>query len=159
GVMIETPSAAIIADILARESDFFSIGTNDLIQYALAIDRGNESVSYLYEPFHPAILGLIRGVAEAAARLGRRVSVCGEMAANPLSAVMLVGLGITELSMTPASIPGVKQILRSVSVAEARAIVEEALRLDTAAEIEETVRRRIRAAAPADLAGPIQGGS
>jgi len=140
GVMIEVPSAAIIADRLAAEVDFLAIGTNDLIQYALAIDRGNAAVSYLYDPFHPAILRLIAGVQEAAARLGRPVSVCGEMAADPLAAAVLVGLGVNELSMNPAAIPAVKQMVRSLSLRRARAAVEEVLRLDTATAIRERMR-------------------
>lgn len=140
GVMIEVPSAAIIADRIAPEVDFLSIGTNDLIQYVLAIDRGNAAVSYLYDPFHPAILRLIGGVLEAAARIGRPVSVCGEMASDPLAAAALVGLGVTELSMNPAAIPAVKQMIRSLSLRRARAVVEEALRLDTAAAIRDRLR-------------------
>ncbi len=148
GIMIEVPAAALIVDRLAPEVDFFSIGTNDLIQYSLAIDRGNESVSYLYQPLHPAILGLIRGVVEAAARAGRRVSVCGEMAASPVSAVVLIGLGITELSMNPAAIPTVKQVIRALSAADARALVEEALRLDSAEEVEALARIRVAELVP-----------
>ena len=148
GIMIEVPAAALIVDRLAPEVDFFSIGTNDLIQYALAIDRGNESVSYLYQPLHPAILGLIRGVVEAAARAGRRVSVCGEMAASPVSAVVLIGLGITELSMNPAAIPTVKQVIRALSAADARVLAEEALRLDSAEEVEALARIRVAELVP-----------
>lgn len=148
GVMIEVPAAALIADRLAREVDFFSIGTNDLIQYALAIDRGNESVSYLYHPLHPAILHLVRRVVEAAAHRGLRVSVCGEMASNPVTAVVLIGLGITELSMNPAAIPSVKQVIRALSLADARALVEEALRLDSAESIEELAKRKVEALVP-----------
>jgi phosphoenolpyruvate-protein phosphotransferase (PTS system enzyme I) len=150
GIMIEVPAAALIAERLAREVDFFSIGTNDLIQYALAIDRGNEAVAYLYEPLHPAILVLIRRVAEAAGAAGVSVSVCGEMAANPVAVVVLLGLGITELSMNPASIPPVKNLIRGLSIAESRAAVEEALRLDTAAEVDAAVRRRIPALSPTE---------
>jgi phosphotransferase system enzyme I (PtsI) len=152
GTMIEVPAAALIAERLAPEVDFFSVGTNDLIQYVLAIDRGNELVSYLYQPLHPAVLGLLRRVVEAAERLGRRVSVCGEMAANPLSAAVLIGLGITDLSMRPVSIPAVKQVVRGLPFREARAIVDEAMRLDTAEEIESAVRRRLEAVVPAEKA-------
>jgi phosphotransferase system enzyme I (PtsI) len=150
GVMIEVPAAALIADRLAEQVDFFSIGTNDLIQYALAIDRGNESVSYLYQPLHPAILRLLRGVVDAAARRGLRLSVCGEMAARPAAAVVLIGLGITELSMNPAAIPSVKQTIRALGLNEARGLVEEAMRLDSAEAIEELVRRRIQELVPID---------
>ncbi|MEK7283790.1 MAG: phosphoenolpyruvate--protein phosphotransferase [Acidobacteriota bacterium] len=155
GIMIEVPAAALIADRLAREVDFFSIGTNDLIQYALAIDRGNESVAYLYQPLHPAILGLVRRVVEAAERTGVRVSVCGEMAASPVAAVILVGLGVTELSMNPAAIPSVKQVIRAIRLADARSLVEEALRLDTAGAIEELARRRVAALVPAEPAAAM----
>ncbi|HKB07511.1 MAG TPA: phosphoenolpyruvate--protein phosphotransferase, partial [Candidatus Polarisedimenticolia bacterium] len=148
GVMVEVPAAALIADRLAREVDFFAIGTNDLIQYALAIDRGNESVSYLYQPLHPAILDLVRRIVDAAAHHGLRVSVCGEMAANPAAAVILVGLGISELSMNPAAIPSVKQVIRAMSLADARALVEEALRLDSAEAIGELARRAVEAWLP-----------
>jgi len=148
GIMIEVPAAALIAERLAREVDFFSIGTNDLIQYALAIDRGNESVSYLYQPLHPAILELIRRVVEAAGRAGRRVSVCGEMAANPVSAMVLIGLGITELSMNPAAIPSVKQVIRALSASDARALVQESLGLDSAEAVEELARRRLAELVP-----------
>ncbi len=150
GIMIEVPAAALIAERLAREVDFFSIGTNDLIQYALAIDRGNESVSYLYQPLHPAILELVRRVVEAAGRAGRRVSVCGEMAASPVSAMMLVGLGITELSMNPAAIPTVKQVIRALSASDARALAHEALGLGDAAAVEELARRRLAELAPTE---------
>jgi phosphoenolpyruvate-protein phosphotransferase (PTS system enzyme I) len=143
GVMIEVPAAALIADRLALEVDFFSIGTNDLIQYALAIDRANLSVSYLYRPLHPAILLLIRRVVDAGARRGLRVAVCGEMASDPVCAVTLIGLGITELSMTPSAIPAVKQIIRGLSSRQVRSIVEEALERSTAAEIEESIRERV----------------
>jgi phosphotransferase system enzyme I (PtsI) len=155
--MIEVPAAALAADRLAREVDFFSIGTNDLIQYTLAIDRGNESVAYLYQPLHPAILDLIRRVVEAAGRNGVRVSVCGEMAASPVSAVILAGLGVTELSMNPAAIPSVKQVIRAIRLADARALVEEALRLDSPGEIEALARQRVAELAPAEPAAALGG--
>ncbi|MEE9292701.1 MAG: phosphoenolpyruvate--protein phosphotransferase [Acidobacteriota bacterium] len=155
GIMMEVPGAIIMADRLAREVDFFSVGTNDLIQYTLAVDRTNESVSFLYRPLHPAILRLLRRVTEASERSGIRVSVCGEMAAEPMSAVVLAGLGFRELSMTPSAIPGVKEVLRSVSMREARSIVEEAMSLDTVGEIEVRVRRRVLDLLPAEYACPI----
>ena len=158
GVMIEVPAAALIADRLAREVDFFSIGTNDLIQYALAIDRGNESVSYLYQPLHPAILRLLRGVADAAARRGLRVSVCGEMAARPTAAVILIGLGITELSMNPAAIPSIKHVIRALALIDARALAEEAMTLDSPQAIEEMVRRKIQSFVPRDAAAAMEVG-
>jgi phosphoenolpyruvate-protein phosphotransferase (PTS system enzyme I) len=141
GTMIEVPSASITADILAREVDFFSIGTNDLIQYALAIDRINEHVSYLYEPLHPAILRMIRFVLQGAQSGGIPVAVCGEMAADPAYVMILMGMGLREFSMTPASIPKLKKLLRGVRVEETRALAEEAFQYATASEIEACVRR------------------
>jgi phosphotransferase system enzyme I (PtsI) len=148
GIMIEVPAAALIADRLAGEVDFFSIGTNDLIQYVLAIDRGNAAVSYLYQPLHPAILGMIRNVVEVAAARGVRTAVCGEMAADPMAAAVLIGLGVTELSMNPAAIPAVKQMIRSVTAADCRAIADGSLKLGTVTEVEEFVRRRVLAMLP-----------
>ncbi|HVK78356.1 MAG TPA: putative PEP-binding protein, partial [Kofleriaceae bacterium] len=139
GIMIEMPSAALIADLLARETDFFSIGTNDLIQYTMAVDRVNELVSYLYEPLHPALLRLIRDVARAAKAGGIPVSICGEMAADPLVAPVLVGLGIHELSMSAVSIPEVKGVLRATTLWELERLVERVLQLPTAGEIRDAV--------------------
>ena len=137
--MIEVPSAALIADILATESDFFAIGTNDLIQYSLAIDRSNENVSYLYEPLHPALLRLIKGVIDAGKRAGIPVSMCGEMAADPIYAVVLLGLGLELFSMNPSSIPVIKNVIRAVRYRDCRRIAEMALQKRTAQEIEEFV--------------------
>src|SRR5216684_1498096 len=139
GIMIEVPSAAVIADILANESDFFAIWTNDLIQYSLAIDRSKENVSYLYEPLHPALLRLIKGVIDAGKRAGIPVSMCGEMAADPLFAVVLLGLGLEIFSMNPSSIPVIKNIVRSVRYRDCRRIAEVALTKKTAQEIEELI--------------------
>ncbi|HUP50716.1 MAG TPA: phosphoenolpyruvate--protein phosphotransferase [Thermoanaerobaculia bacterium] len=139
GIMIEVPSAAIIADLLASEADFFAIGTNDLIQYSLAIDRSNENVSYLYEPLHPALLRLIKSVIEAGKRGGIPVSLCGEMAADPIYAVVLLGLGLEVFSMNPSNIPLVKNVIRSVRYRDCRRIAEIALQKKTAQEIEEFV--------------------
>jgi phosphotransferase system enzyme I (PtsI) len=141
GAMVEIPSASITADILAREVDFFSIGTNDLIQYALAIDRVNEHVSYLYEPLHPAILRVIRGVVQAGERDGIPVAVCGEMAAEPAYVMILMGLGIQEFSMNPSSIPKVKKVLRMSHFEDTQALAEKVLQLSTASEIERYVRQ------------------
>lgn len=137
GIMIEVPSAVAMADILARHVDFFSIGTNDLIQYSLAIDRINEHVAYMYQPFHPAILRMIRQVVKAARSAGIPVAVCGEMAGDPLSAFILLGLGVDDLSMSPWSMPVVKNIIRSVSMREAKADLRRILQLDTAAKVRE----------------------
>src|SRR2546428_929375 len=139
GIMVEVPSAAMIADILAREVDFFAIGTNDLIQYSLAIDRANESVSYLYEPLHPALLRLIKNILDAGKAAGIPVSMCGEMAADPIYAVVLIGLGLEIFSMNPSSIPIIKNIARSVRYRDCRRIAEMALQKKTAQEIEEFV--------------------
>jgi len=151
GAMIEIPSASVIADALAHEVDFFSIGTNDLIQYALAIDRVNELVSYLYEPLHPAILRMIRGIVEAGHRAGIEVCICGEMAADPAYILILLGMGLDELSMTPFYIPRVKKILRTSSYEEAKQLLDEAYQLSTAAEIEEYVKKKMAERFPDDF--------
>lgn len=139
GIMIEVPSAVIMADVLAREAEFFSIGTNDLIQYTLAIDRGNRSLAPLASPFHPAILRMIRQVARAASPHGVPVALCGAMASDPLAAVLLVGLGLRELSMEAAAIPEIKEALRRVTTADCERAAEAALALDTADAVEELV--------------------
>src|SRR5256886_6090978 len=139
GIMVEVPSAALIADILAEESDFFAIGTNDLIQYSLAIARSNENVSYLYEPLHPALLRLIKGIIDAGKRAGIPVSMCGEMAADPISALILIGLGLDIFSMNPSAIPAIKNVVRSVRYRDCRRIAETALQKRTAQEIEEFI--------------------
>jgi phosphotransferase system enzyme I (PtsI) len=139
GIMVEVPSAALIADHLAEESDFFAIGTNDLIQYSLAIDRSNENVSYLYEPLHPAILRLVKMIIDAGKRAGIPVSMCGEMAADPIYAIVLIGLGLEVFSMNPSSVPVIKNIVRSVRYRDCRRIAETALEKKTAQEIEEFI--------------------
>ena len=144
GIMIEVPSAVTIADILAKEVDYFSIGTNDLIQYSLAIDRVNEAVTHLYQPLHPAVLRLIRNVAKAAHQVGIRVAMCGEMAGEPLYVPILLGLELDDLSMNVLSIFRVKKILRAYTYRECKELVEEALQLATPEEIEELVRANLR---------------
>jgi phosphoenolpyruvate-protein phosphotransferase (PTS system enzyme I) len=143
GIMIEIPSAAIVADLLAQEVGFFSIGTNDLIQYSLAIDRVNEHVSYLYEPLHPAILRLIRRVVEAGHDAGIPVSMCGEMAGEPFYAYALLGFGLDELSMNAAAIPRVKRILRKSVAYEAKEFAGSLLLHATAAEIGRALRKKV----------------
>ncbi len=143
GINLEVPSAAIVADILAAEVDFFSVGTNDLIQYLLAVDRTDPRVSSLYEPLHPAVLRTLEQVARAAQAYDRPLSVCGEMAGQPVEAVLLVGLGFRELSMAPSAIPRVKAALRAVKAAEARALAKRCLSLPTCEEITATVRREL----------------
>lgn len=139
GVMIETPSAAVIADLLAGECDFLSIGTNDLIQYALAADREDEHVGYLYHPLHPAILRVLRETVTAAARLGKPIAMCGDMAGDPMLAWILVGLGLRNLSMAPRQIPLVKSIIRATDVTEAERLLGQAMTMCTETEIEELV--------------------
>jgi phosphotransferase system enzyme I (PtsI) len=139
GIMVEVPSAVIMADVLAREAEFFSIGTNDLIQYTLAIDRANQALAPLASPFHPAILRMIRQAARAAGARGVPVALCGAMASDPLAAVLLVGLGIRELSMEAAAIPEIKEALRRVTTADCERTAEAALALDTAEAVEHLV--------------------
>ena len=136
GVMIEIPAAAYTADLLAREVDFFTIGTNDLIQYCLAVDRADERVSQLYEPLHPAILRIILMVRRAAGRRQIPVSLCGEMASDPALLTLLVGLGLREFSMTPGAIPVAKQVLSELRSDELRAVARRILRLATIEDIE-----------------------
>ncbi|HPC74330.1 MAG TPA: phosphoenolpyruvate--protein phosphotransferase [Syntrophales bacterium] len=140
GIMVEVPSAVVVADSLAREVDFFSIGTNDLIQYTLAIDRVNERVSYLYEPLHPAVLRLIKRVVDAGHHAGIEVAMCGEMAGEPLYTMVLLGLELDELSMNALVIPRVKKIIQEVNMKECRALLKKVLTMSTAAEIEYFVR-------------------
>jgi len=143
GVNLEVPSAALVADLLAPEVDFFSVGTNDLIQYLLAVDRTDPRVSSLYEPLHPAVLRTLSGIAAAARAHDRPLSVCGEMAGQPTEAVLLVGLGIRALSMAPSAIPRVKEALRAVRAEDARALADRCLGLATCGEIEAVVREAL----------------
>ena len=143
GVMLEVPAAAAMADVMLKEVDYVSIGTNDLIQYYLAVDRSNEFVTYLYKPFHPAVLRLIRSVIQAARRAEKDVVVCGEMAADTLAAIVLLGFGLRTFSMNPIFIPRIKKVLRSVECRTAEKIVEETLKLRSAQEIEEYVVEEI----------------
>jgi phosphotransferase system enzyme I (PtsI) len=151
GVMIETPSAAVIADLLVEECDFLSIGTNDLIQYALAADRQDEHVGYLYHPLHPAILRLIKTVTGAAKRAGKPVAMCGDMAGDPRFCWVLLGLGLRSLSMAPRQIPRVKSIVRATRIASAEKLTEEILRLRTEDEVEELVNRVMKERFPVEF--------
>ena len=135
GAMIEIPSAAMTADILAKECGFFSVGTNDLIQYLLAIDRGNERIAHLYEPTHPAVVRTLKHIVDEAHKRGVTVSVCGEMAGDPVFAPLLLGLGVDALSMSPAWLPSVKYMVRAMTMADARALAAEALTLTSPKEI------------------------
>lgn len=136
GSMIEIPSAAVAADLLAKECDFFSVGTNDLIQYLLAIDRVNDRIAHLYEPTHPAVLRTLRHIVVEAHRAKIKVSVCGEMAGDPIYVPLLFGLGIDELSMTPPLLPAAKYILRNMTLADARKLAQQALAMDSAKTIQ-----------------------
>lgn len=144
GIMVEIPSAAVTADILAKEVDFFSIGTNDLTQYTLAVDRMNEHVKEYYQPFHPAILRLVKMVIDAAHKEGKFAAMCGEMAGDPLAAVILLGLGLDEFSMSATSIPEIKNIIRNVEYEKAKEIAEKALNMSEAREIEKMMKDVIK---------------
>ena len=135
GMMIEVPAAAVISPILVKYVDFFSIGTNDLCQYTLAVDRMNENIGYLYQPLHPAVLRLIKTVIDASHAQGKFTGMCGEMGGDPMATMILLGLGLDEFSMTASSIPLIKNIVRSVSKAECEGIAAKALEMDTAEEI------------------------
>ncbi len=137
GIMIEVPSAVAVADLLAREVDFFSIGTNDLVQYALAIDRVNENVAHLYEPLHPAILRMIKQAADAGRQAGISVSLCGELAGEPLYIPILLGFELDSLSMNPLAVPRVKKIIRNASIEESKDYLNEVLNFTTAGQINE----------------------
>ena len=140
GAMIEVPSAVIMADILAREVDFFSIGTNDLIQYSLAIDRVNKQVSHLYQPLHPAVLRMVRRVVEAARGAGIQVYMCGEMAGDPVNLPVLLGMELDAISMNPISIPAIKMLVRLVSLKESKLLLDEALKQPTATEVVKVIQ-------------------
>ncbi|MGQ9589543.1 MAG: phosphoenolpyruvate--protein phosphotransferase [Planctomycetota bacterium] len=144
GIMVEVPSTALLADVFAKEVDFFSIGTNDLIQYSMAVDRVNERVAHLYQPGHPAILKLIRAVVEAGRRHGIGVSICGEMCGEPIFATVLLGLGLRSLSVSPISIPMVKRLIRSLSMSDAEEVARTCLSYETAAETQEFLESRVR---------------
>jgi phosphotransferase system enzyme I (PtsI) len=148
GTMIEVPSAAILADELAREVNFFSIGTNDLVQYTLAADRTNETVASLYNPGDPAVLKLIEVVVRAARTHNVEVSVCGEMSGEPIYTLLLLGMGLRQLSVTPHNIPEIKKIIRSSTLEEATQVAQEALRLETARDVNNYLREQTRRILP-----------
>ena len=148
GVMIETPAAALSAGSFAREADFFSIGTNDLIQYTIAVDRTNERVGHLYRPGHPAVLALIKNTVEAAARENIPVSVCGQTAEDILMAPLLIGLGVNELSMSVGAMPVLRRLIRQMSMNECRQLVDQALKCDSSAEVLALSRKMILRCAP-----------
>jgi len=143
GMMVETPSAVMMADIFAREVDFFSVGSNDLIQYTLAVDRSDPKTASLYQPHHPAVLRSLKTVVDAAHAEKIWVGICGEMAADPMSTILLVGLGFDELSVSPYLVPKVKTIVRSLIHADAQALVEQALRLESSSAVQALVLSRM----------------
>jgi phosphotransferase system enzyme I (PtsI) len=155
GIMIETPSAAIIAELLAREVDYFSVGTNDLIQYCLAVDRGNEHVAYLYEHPHPAVLRVLRMICNAAKNAGIPVGMCGEMAADPLYSLVLLGLGFDELSMDAHCIPRVKRIIRQVRREDGERLLGDLLKLATTQEVTQRLEEEMNRRFPEIFVPPV----
>jgi len=139
--MIEIPSAAILADSFAREADFLSIGTNDLVQYTLAADRTSQALAHLATPYDPSVLRLVHGVAAAGRRRDRVVSLCGEMASEPLGAILLVGLGLRDLSMESSSVPEIKEAIHRVTLDEAEAVAKAVLEMDTADAVTSELER------------------
>lgn len=144
GIMIEVPSAAICSDVLSRSADFFSIGTNDLTQYTMAVDRGNEKVAYLHDPYNPAVLRLIKMTIDAAKRAEIDVSLCGEMGADPSAAILLVGMGLRELSMSAVSIPGVKSFLMSQKLEDAEAMAAAVMKMTSSSEVTTYIANRFK---------------
>ena len=138
----------MIADILARKVNFFSIGTNDLIQYTIAVDRGNEKVAYLHDQFHPAVLRLVRHIIEEGHKEGITVGMCGEMASDPLAIPLLLGFGLDEFSMSAVSIPAAKQVLRSLNYADVKEIARKAAGMESSSEITEYIRGYLADKAP-----------
>jgi len=155
GAMIEVPSAALTSDILAKEVDFFSIGTNDLIQYSLAVDRVNEKIAYLYEPAHPAVLRLIKSVIENGHNAGLWVGMCGEMAGDIVMTMILLGLGLDEFSTSPIATPEIKRIIRSVTVRQAKEVAQGAIALPTGMEVEKFAKKKLKEIVP-DLAIEVE---
>ncbi|HSW40130.1 MAG TPA: phosphoenolpyruvate--protein phosphotransferase [Acidobacteriota bacterium] len=151
GVMIEVPAAVVSLESLAKESDFLCVGTNDLIQYMMAVDRGNARVAYLFQPLHPSILSSLARISEVAAKLNKPVRICGEISSNPFFAVLLLGMGFTQLSMNPLSIPVVRNVVREVSMEDCRRIARETLLFVTAREVHEFLVREISGLIPWDL--------
>ena len=145
GIMVETPAAAVISPLLAQYVDFFSIGTNDLIQYTLAVDRGNAQIAHLYNPFNPAVLRLIQRTIQSAREHGIWAGMCGEMASDPYAAIILLGMGITELSMSAPSIPRVKEMIRSVTSAQAKELLDDIMKMEHGVEIRTYLHKVLKA--------------
>ena len=141
--MIETPAAAMEIDLLAAEADFFSVGTNDLIQYLLAVDRTNELVSYLYNPLHPSVIRILKQIMDMAEKFGKEVTLCGEMAGEPLYLLILIAMGFNRLSMNPASIPKLKKILRMTRLTDAQKLLSEVLTTDSYKENERILENKM----------------
>lgn len=156
GAMIEVPSAALTTDILAGKVDFFSIGTNDLIQYALAVDRVNEKIAYLYEPAHPAVLRLIKNIINNGHKNGIWVGMCGEMAGEPALALLLLGLGLDEFSTSPIVLPEIKKVIRAVTLEQAEEVARKALTLSTGTEVEAYINSRLKEFAPELVVGGMK---
>jgi phosphotransferase system enzyme I (PtsI) len=146
--MIEVPSAALMADQIAREVDFVSIGTNDLVQYTLAADRTNEQMASIYSPADPAVLRLVRMVIDAGRETGIDVTACGEMSSEPIYTLLLIGMGLTRLSATPHSIPEIKKLIRSIALADAVQVANEAVRHETSRDVTSFLREQARRLAP-----------
>src|SRR5690606_31665383 len=144
GAMVETPAAALLAAELAGHVDFFSIGTNDLVQYTLAVDRGTSRLAALYNPFHPAVVRLLHSVAGAGRAAGIEVGVCGEFAANPLGAFLLIGMGVHSLSVGPSALAEIKKVIRSVDQSQARLAVDRVLAAASPREVEEILIDALR---------------
>jgi phosphotransferase system enzyme I (PtsI) len=153
--MIEVPSAALTSDVLAKEADFFSIGTNDLIQYVVAADRVNEKIAYLYEPTHPGVLRLIKNIIDSGHAAGIWVGMCGEMAGDVVLTLVLLGLGLDEFSVSPIAVSEVKKVIRSVTMAQASQIARQALEFSTGKEVEKFCKGKLKEIAP-DLAEGLE---
>jgi len=152
GAMIETPAAAICIDHILKEVDFISIGTNDLVQYILAVDRVNESVAHLYQPFHPAVLRSLKNIMQSAERAGKKVSICGELGGDPMATMLLLGLGkLNDLSMEPHSVPKVKKIIRTIRLEEARQLADDVLEMSCPDEISSFITNAMRVRFPEDF--------
>lgn len=151
GIMVEIPAAAVCADILGREVDFFSIGTNDLSQYTMAADRGNAGVAHLSDAFQPSVLRLIRDVINASHKYGKWTGMCGELAGEPLAAPLLIGLGLDEFSMAPPMVPVIKALIRTLDSKEMKVLAAEALEKETVEEVRDLVRKRVPAAAAVEV--------